>query len=302
MKLSVIIATRNRAHAIAGCLDSIAAAIAHAGVLDAEIVVVDNGSVDDTAAAVTAWAGAGGTSVRLVREPKPGLARARNCGLDHARGDLLAFTDDDCRLDQAYVGQLLAYDATDTGLVLRGGHVRLGDPLDLPLTVTASTRRCWSKDKNPARHDNIGSFILGCNMAMRRGLPDRIGPFDVAFGAGTALNAGEDHEYALRAYCAGATIEIVPDMTVTHFHGRKTAAEGYDLMHDYMRGSGAVYAKYVCRSPNLCRQAYWDCKDAARELVTGANLFLPEIGFSARDKLTCYVLGAARYAFTRGHL
>jgi glycosyltransferase involved in cell wall biosynthesis len=42
MKLSVIIATRNRAHAIAGCLDSVAASLANASLLDAEIVVVDN--------------------------------------------------------------------------------------------------------------------------------------------------------------------------------------------------------------------------------------------------------------------
>jgi glycosyltransferase involved in cell wall biosynthesis len=301
MKLSVIVATRNRAHAVARCLDSIAASLAHAGAPDAEIVVVDNGSTDGTAAIVGAWAAAAGVGVQVLCEPAPGLARARNLGLAHARGDLLAFTDDDCRLDRDHVRQLLAYDAGDAGLVLRGGHVRLGDPVDLPLTVTAPTRRRWHRDTDPVRHDNIGAFILGCNMTMRRRLAERIGPFDVTFGAGTVLNAGEDHEYALRAYCAGATIDIVPDMAVAHFHGRKTAAEGHDLMRAYMRGSGAVYAKYACVAPGLCRQAYWDCKSAARELMTGANLFLPEIGFSARDKLSCYVRGAARYALRPRH-
>jgi glycosyltransferase involved in cell wall biosynthesis len=48
MKLSVIVSTRNRAHAIVGCLDSIAASLAKAAPLDAEIVVVDNGSQDAT--------------------------------------------------------------------------------------------------------------------------------------------------------------------------------------------------------------------------------------------------------------
>ena len=48
MKLSVIVATRNRGHAITPCLDSIAASIAHAAPLDAEIVVIDNGSTDNT--------------------------------------------------------------------------------------------------------------------------------------------------------------------------------------------------------------------------------------------------------------
>jgi hypothetical protein len=45
MRLSVVVATRDRAHAIAGCLDSIAAALANAAPLDAEIVVVDNASL-----------------------------------------------------------------------------------------------------------------------------------------------------------------------------------------------------------------------------------------------------------------
>ena len=48
MKLSVIVATRNRAHAIRPCLDSIATAFAKAAPLDAEIVVVNNGSSDNT--------------------------------------------------------------------------------------------------------------------------------------------------------------------------------------------------------------------------------------------------------------
>jgi GT2 family glycosyltransferase len=214
---------------------------------------------------------------------------------------VLIFTDDDCRLDRDYVVEMLAYDAADTGPVLRGGHVRLGDPLDLPLTVTAAARRRWHKGENPVRHENMGAFILGCNMTLRRCLAERLGPFDEALGAGTALAAGEDHDYILRAYCAGAAVECVPDMAVAHFHGRRTPAEGRKLIRGYMTGAGAVYAKYACKNPNLCRQAYWDCKSAAWETLTGANLFMPKLDFSSGDKLRCYVRGAARYIFIRNH-
>jgi glycosyltransferase involved in cell wall biosynthesis len=96
MKLSVIVATRNRAHAIAGCLDSIAASLANASAPDTEIVVVDNGSQDATSTIVEQWASASRPfPVRLLFEPKAGLARAHNRALETAQGDVLAFTDDD---------------------------------------------------------------------------------------------------------------------------------------------------------------------------------------------------------------
>jgi glycosyltransferase involved in cell wall biosynthesis len=97
VKLSVIVATRNRAHAITGCLDSIAAAFAKAAPLDAEIVVVDNGSTDDTPEMIDAWARANNVPVQTLSEPRAGKARALNRALRAARGELFAFTDDDCR-------------------------------------------------------------------------------------------------------------------------------------------------------------------------------------------------------------
>ena len=138
MKLSVIIATRNRAYAIADCLDSVAAAFAYAAPLDAEIVVVDNGSTDDTAGIINAWAASSAVRVHLLFEPKAGLPRAHNRALRAARGEILAFTDDDCRLSKEYVTDLLRHNAGDIGLVLRGGRVELGDPTDLPLTINTS--------------------------------------------------------------------------------------------------------------------------------------------------------------------
>jgi glycosyltransferase involved in cell wall biosynthesis len=123
MKLSVIVATRNRAHAISGCLDSIADSLAKAAPLDAEIVVVDNGSQDGTSRIVEQWATGCAFPVRLLVEPRSGLAVARNRALRTAQGELLVFTDDDCRLSKEYVNDLLSHDAADTEPVLSGGRV-----------------------------------------------------------------------------------------------------------------------------------------------------------------------------------
>jgi glycosyltransferase involved in cell wall biosynthesis len=79
MRLSVIVCTRNRAHAIVPCLDSIVRALSRAAPIDAEIVVVDNGSTDHTAAAVAAWPSKASFAVKLQQEPRPGIAGAHNC-------------------------------------------------------------------------------------------------------------------------------------------------------------------------------------------------------------------------------
>ena len=211
---------------------------------------------------------------------------------------MLAFTDDDCRLHADYVNDLMRHDAADTGLVLRGGRIELGDPTDLPLTINRSTQRQhWSRAENSLRHKPLGGKINGCNMALRRALVERIGPFDEDFGPGSSIGTGDDTDYLYRAYLAGATLEYVHDMVVFHHHGRKTSAHGTALMRRYMTGAGAFCVKYFFKHPNLCRERYWDIKDAVREIITGTNTFLPDIGFSHKDKVACTVRGAVKYLF-----
>jgi glycosyltransferase involved in cell wall biosynthesis len=300
MKLSVLVATRNRARTIAPCLNSVAAAFANAEPIEAEIIVVDNASTDDTASVLKAWASASSIPVTLLYEPQKGKGRALNRALRAAQGEILAFTDDDCRLSKDYVNDLLRHDAADNELVLRGGRIELGDPADLPFTInTDPTLKRWQRRMNSARYECFRGRINGCNMTMRRALVERLGPFDEDFGPGSAIGAGEDTDYIYRAYIAGATLEYVPDMTAVHHHGRKTADEGKELFRGYMVAAGALYVRYLFRHPNLCRPFYWDCKSAIREVITGTNTFLPNISFSHRDCVACCLLGAARYVFLR---
>ena len=300
MKLSVLVATRNRTHLIAPCLNSIAAAFTNAGLIDAEIVVVDNASTDDTSSVITAWAKTSAVPVKLLHEPRKGKGRALNRALGSTQGEILAFTDDDCRLSKDYVNDLLRHDASDTELVLRGGRIELGDPTDLPFTInTDPNLKRWQRTMNSARHERFRGRINGCNMTMRRALAERLGPFDEDFGPGSAIGAGEDTDYIYRAYLAGVTLEYVPDMTVFHHHGRKTTDEGKELFRGYMIAAGALYARYLFKHPNLCRPFCWDCKDAIRETVAGTNTFLPNIAFSHRDCVAYSVRGAARYLFVR---
>jgi GT2 family glycosyltransferase len=227
------------------------------------------------------------------------LSRAHNRALSAARGDLLAFTDDDCRLSEEYVTQLLRHDAADAGLVLRGGRIELGDPADLPLTINTSPALMrWSLQDNSARHQSFCGKINGCNMTMRRALVERLGPFDEDFGPGARIDAGGgDTDYLFRAYLAGATIEYVPDMAVYHHHGRNTSDGGFKLFAGYTAANGALYARYLFKHPNFCRPLYWDFKNARREIAKGSNMFHPDIGFSYGHKFAYSLRGAVKYLF-----
>ncbi len=286
--VSVVICTRNRAHALHASLASVATAAQAAGART-ELVIVDNASTDGTAAVIDAWAETAGLPVTLVQEARKGLATARNAGVRAAHGTVLAFTDDDCRLAPDYLRTLLELTARDAGPVVRGGRVDLGNPADLPYTIKT--------DPAPATYDggrHPGGFIHGCNMAMTRATFDRLGEFDERFGAGAPLEAGEDTDYLYRAYLAGIPVEYAPSLVVAHHHGRRSRAEVAKLNAIYARGNGALYVKYA-RHWHLFRNFYWDLKGSVREAFGGAP-FDPHFGFTFRANVFGCLQGMGRFA------
>src|SRR3954468_3722294 len=87
--VSVVVPVRDGARVIRGCLDALTA---QRGAPPYEVLVVDNGSTDTTAAAVRAHPSA----PTLLAESRPGSYAARNAGISAATGSILAFTDADC--------------------------------------------------------------------------------------------------------------------------------------------------------------------------------------------------------------
>jgi glycosyltransferase involved in cell wall biosynthesis len=133
--VTIIVCTKNRANALEQCLGSISKAILRCPGRKAEVIVVDNGSADNTPDVVSAYLGSAKIPGLLVREPRPGLAAARNSGLNHASGRLIAFTDDDCRIAPDYISVMMAHFEHDEEPIIRGGRVELGDRADLPLSI-----------------------------------------------------------------------------------------------------------------------------------------------------------------------
>jgi len=287
---SFIVCTRNRAAALEACIRSIERACRSHATVASELVVVDNGSTDDTAERLIRIAATSSLAITLVTEPRPGLAAARNAGMERSRGRILIFVDDDCAVDCRYLQDLERHYATGERCIIRGGRVELGSPLDFPFTIKRSqARERFTPDVHP------GGFILGCNMTMHREIALRIGHFDERLGAGSALKSAEDTDYLVRAFQLGIPIEYVPDMTVLHYHGRNTREAIERLHRDYSLGNGALCLKHILKAPWLLRHFCWSMRSAWRELFGGPR-FDPEVSLSHWPIVFMNLLGAAKFA------
>lgn len=246
--VTLAVCTRDRPEELALCLNAIAA-------LDydrLDVLVVDNAPATEATAELVRsrypWA-------RYVREPRPGLDWARNRAILEARGELLAFTDDDVVVEPGWVRALarIFAEAPEVGCV-----TGLVIPFELETEAqrlfekyggfTRGFRRRWfsvepRRLSRHARHHGAGEFGTGANMAFRRSLFDEIGGFDPALDVGTATNGGGDLEMFFRVLQEGYALVYEPAAVVRHRHRREYA----ELRHQLSQW-GMGFVGYVTRS------------------------------------------------------
>lgn len=285
-QVSVVICTRNRAASLRETLNSVLTAAKAAPDVTLEVVVVDNGSTDGTAERVREWAANADLNVRIAPEPRVGLANARNTGVEAARGDIIAFTDDDCRPQEDFFTALIKNYAEHDGPVIIGGRVELGDPQDLPMTIKT--------DKDPATFDGVdpGAFLIGSNLTINRAAWRKVGLMDERLGAGTPLKASEETDYIHRAWLAGIPIHYRPDLCVFHFHGRRSLDDMKKLWAGYSIGNGALFAKYW--GTPYTRLLRWNVKNAVKELLGGPKVDAT-LGLTYRTMVLGNAEGMLRY-------
>lgn len=273
---SIIICTRNRAPALEQTMLSLSMMKVRAGI-KYEIIVVDNGSTDGTSSVVNAWVDR--LPVKYLYEARPGLSRARNCGLAASFGKYIFFTDDDCVVSDDWL-------ATGIGLLSKyprqvvGGRVELHDPTDRPITI-----KLENTSASLLSAADLFGFLHGCNMIFGRCVVNEVGQFDVRLGAGTPCRAAEDTDFAYRAFCHGIPVRYRPELHLAHNHGRKGARDEQRLMDGYVLSFGAIAAKYALGGDiSLLKVAYWHFRSERR-------------GRKQR-RLRSYVLGAVRYGWS----
>jgi glycosyltransferase involved in cell wall biosynthesis len=176
MRLSVVIATKDRAAFLARALDSLGLQREAPAF---EVIVVDNGSSDGTRAVVLERRDGGALDITYVSVPKPNRGAARNAGIAAARGAIVVFVDDDVWLPEGF---LAAHAAAHAGIfpVAASGPI-----LNVP-SYDARPKPSWT--------NYSGAFFCTCNVSVPRASLEAVGGFDERF----ELYGWEDTELGLR--------------------------------------------------------------------------------------------------------
>jgi glycosyltransferase involved in cell wall biosynthesis len=306
---TVLICTRDRAGLLAETLESLRC-LTDPGE-PYEVIVVDNGSTDDTRAVVGRAAAASPVDLRYVLEPRGGLSAARNRGLGEARGDDIAFTDDDVLVDPQWLAALArAFAARPVDFL--GGRVVPRWGAERPRWLPAGRTRgeIWGAIALFDHGDEqrpLGK-PLGANMAFRRLKVLAAGGFREDLGRDKASLKGQEvPELLERLKAAGGRGGwYVPDAVVRHWIPSDRLTKGYFRRWFYWKGVsravvkdrvhvGGVWrpASEVRRLAGLPRGLYRDVLEAAGRLAAGAARGDRAGVFEAETRLW-YAAGYAR--------
>ncbi len=219
LNCSVIVCTYNRAESLRTTLGILGGQDYADG--DLEILVVDNNSQDHTRQVVEHAARRSPVPVRYHFEPRQGLSRARNAGIGVARGEIIAFIDDDAYPRGADWAYRLASTFEDPTVGAAGGDAEpiwpdrgrpdwLHNRLLNYLGVVRFSYGTVTDLKYP-------HFPYGVNISFRRELLETIGGFLESAGRqGDVLLSGEEIELCRRVCEAGRRVVYVPGAAVHH--------------------------------------------------------------------------------------
>jgi GT2 family glycosyltransferase len=225
-RVSVVVASYQGERTLNACMES----LEKLNYPDYEIILVDDGSTDGTAQLAKAH-----PAVRLIRhERNEGLSVARNTGIAAATGEIVAFTDADCRADPDWLHYLVA-DLLDGGFAGIGGHNFL--PPDDSM-VAAAVLVSPGGPAHVMLTDRQAEHIPGCNMAFYKWALAEIGGFDPIFH-----KAGDDVDLCWRLQQRGFKIGFSPAGFVWHYR-RSTVRAYLKQQHGYGEAEAMLEQKH----------------------------------------------------------
>jgi O-antigen biosynthesis protein len=249
--VTVVVATHERPDHLRECLASILASVG----VRFDVVVVDNAPSSDAVARMLAADYPAETRLTVVREDVPGLGRAHNRALAVARGDVVAFTDDDVLVEPHWLARLVAPFRSDPQVGCVTGRI-VALELETPAQRWLESYAGYGKGRELRRFDlgtnrpvdplfpyTAGAFGSGANMAFRTAVLRSIGGFDDLLGAGTRSRGGDDLAAFFAVVTHGHRLVYEPTAVVHHRHPRD-----YDTLRRGVFGYGAGLTAYLTKT------------------------------------------------------
>lgn len=241
-----------------------------------ELIVVDNGSTDDSLKIIDAGLSGAPFPWRIVSEPVAGVNSARLAGIHHAHGELIVFTDSDLEFESGWLNAYLSAAAKHPQVGVFAGRVKIGR-IDGEIPT-------WLDLDGPYRRPSIAVqldlgdesavYPIGCpeggpvgpNMAIRRSVFQGHGPFDLRFGLRPgSMVPGAEAEYMDRLARAGLSFVYVPDAIVLHPLLTNQITKQYFLKR--LHGIGRVVGRLHHVRGTKCKRLFGMTLYVFRQLV-----------------------------------
>jgi glucosyl-dolichyl phosphate glucuronosyltransferase len=217
MKATVIVCSYNRCQSLATTLESIAASTFSVP-MEWEVLVIDNNSSDQTREVAEDFCRRFPDHFRYLFEPQQGKSNALNTGIREARGEILAFTDDDVTVEPTWLENLTA-SLHDDAWAGAGGRIYPARDVSPPH---------WLALKGPYSMAGLLALLdrgedacqlieapYGANMAFRKSMFEKYGGFRTDLGPPPKLR-GEDTEFCQRLMKAGERLRYEPSAIAYH--------------------------------------------------------------------------------------
>ncbi len=243
MNISVILCTYSREKSLRKALESVAASELPAGI-QWEVIVVDNNSKDSTRAVIEEFCRRDPPRFRYLFEAKQGKSFALNSGIHEARGELLAFVDDDVIVDKSWIERVTSplADGKWAGV---GGRVLPQEKIEelswLPLTGQFSLAGMLTVFDLGDDACQLDRAPFGTNMAFPRSMFEKHGGFRTDMGPtpGSEIR-NEDTEFGRRLMSAGEQFWYAPSAIVYHEVPEGRLKKEYFLRFWYDHGRAAI--------------------------------------------------------------
>jgi GT2 family glycosyltransferase len=284
--LSVVIPSHNRASLLEDCIRSF---LEQQTDRPYEVIVIDDGSTDDTRERVTRLA-ATATNLSYEARPASGLNASRNAGAARAKADLIAFIDDDALAPPSYVDALVEGAARHPEGDCFGGRIRL----QLEGRVPRSCGRESIGEAELEKGDSDAPLLnaVGANLIVRRSALEKIGPFK----ADMALY-GDEVEWQHRLRLAGGSVVYLANAWIWHRRMSEDLRLRRRVRRSFRKGlayPGAMIA--MDRHVSPWGGLFQLVRGLGHALRFGCSTGLVAVGLGAG-----HTIGAVRLLMTRGH-